>query len=89
MLFVSLQIVICLVLLSSTSTTDLLGYGLVMAQNGKVQDTLPLQLDELGRGQCIPPMKIDPQVRQHLESVLHPILVSHSDEVCSICLFIL
>ena len=48
-------------------------------QDGR--DTLPLHLDEMGRGTHIPPMKIDAQVRQHLESVMQPFLVSHCDGV--------
>ena len=47
-----------------------------MALSTTQQDTLPPQMDEFGMGIHIPPMKIDPQVRQHLEAVMQPFLVS-------------
>lgn len=55
-----------------------------MAHSMEGKHALTLHLDELGRGTRIPSMKIDAQVRQHLESVMQPFLVSHCDVGCSI-----
>ena len=78
MLYVSLQIVLCPVVTSYWSTFKLFMHytpAIDMAQVSARPDTFPLQVDELGRGTHIPPMTIDPQVRQYLESVMKPVLV--------------